>query len=66
MRGAAEPFGIEELDRRVAEREGGASSARAHEHAAAVLSVVLDAVSPGERSDVLAQLPTEIAALVTR
>lgn len=61
--GAGEAFGLEEFDRRVAERSGG-SSAEAHGRATVVLSAVLTAVSAGERDDVLAQLPGELATLV--
>lgn len=62
-RGSGEAFSIEEFDRRVAER-GGGSSEQAHARAAAVLTTVLEAVSPGERDDVLAQLPDDVATLV--
>ncbi len=59
-RGAGEVFGVEEFDRRVAEREGGRCSLpEAHRHAVAVMQVVLSAVSVGERREVAAQLPAE-------
>lgn len=60
LSGAGEVFGVEEFDRRVAEREGGSCGlAEAHRHSAAVLGTVLSAVSQGERRDVAAQLPAE-------
>ena len=59
-KGAGEAFGIDEFDRRVAEREGGrCPPERAHRHAIAVLTTVLESVSAGERDDVAAQLPVE-------
>jgi uncharacterized protein (DUF2267 family) len=61
--GPGESFGPEEFDRRVATRSG-TSSAVAHRYSAAVLTTVLEAVSAGERADVLAQLPDELAMLV--
>jgi uncharacterized protein (DUF2267 family) len=63
--GSGDAFGIEEFDRRVAEREGrGCSPLEAHRHSAAVLTTVLRSVTPGERDDVVAQLPAEYLDLV--
>lgn len=60
LQGGGEAFGVDEFDRRVAERERGrCTPERAHRHAAAVLTTVLEAVSAGERADVAAQLPVE-------
>jgi uncharacterized protein (DUF2267 family) len=59
-RGSAERFGVDEFDRRVAEREGrGCTLAQAHQHAAAVLTVVLASLDPGEAAKIAAQLPRE-------
>lgn len=64
-RGPGDPFGIDEFDRRVAEREELACTpVQAHRHAMVVLSAVLGSISPGERQDVVAQLPAEYADLV--
>ncbi|HZU79790.1 MAG TPA: DUF2267 domain-containing protein [Acidimicrobiales bacterium] len=64
LEGGRQTFGVEEFDRRVAEREGrGCSLARAHAHAIAVMQSVLEAVTPGERDDVAAQLPAELVDL---
>lgn len=60
VEGGGESFGVEEFDRRVAEREGGRCSLpEAHRHAAAVLQAVLSSVSRGERRDVAAQLSAD-------
>jgi uncharacterized protein (DUF2267 family) len=57
-RGPGERFDLTEFYRRVAEREErDVNPALARDHARIVLEVVLDAVSPGERDDVLHQLP---------
>jgi uncharacterized protein (DUF2267 family) len=53
-----EKFGLHEFYERVALREG-ASVSEAAFHAAAVVSVLDDAVSRGEMDDVRAQLPKE-------
>ena len=51
-------FGVQEFFERVALREG-VSVSKATFHASAVMSVLSDAVSPGEMDDVRAQLPKE-------
>lgn len=56
--GGAERFGGEEFVRRVIVRSH-VDVGHAGIHAAAVLSVLRDAVSPGEWADVLAQLPAD-------
>jgi uncharacterized protein (DUF2267 family) len=57
-----EPFGADEFLRRVAEREGVAGDdARAHVQ---VFAALREAVTPGEQSDVLAQLSADYGALV--
>lgn len=62
-RGPGERFGLDEFYRRVASREErDVNPAVAREHARVVLDVVLNAVSRGERDDVLAQLPAEYVA----
>lgn len=53
-----EAFPVKEFFRRVAEREQ-ADLPDAVYHARAVISVLLDAVSPGEIADMRAQLPSE-------
>jgi len=59
----AQGFDVDEFVRRVAERTGlDATDARAR--VAAVLSVLRDAVSPGEFDDVLSQLGREFAELI--
>jgi uncharacterized protein (DUF2267 family) len=64
VEGGGELFDIDEFDRRVADREGrGCSPATAHRHAMAVMSVVLGAVTEGERADVTAQLPRDYVDL---
>jgi uncharacterized protein (DUF2267 family) len=56
--GRGERFGAEEFYRRVAAREEtDIIPAVARGHVRTVVDVVLGAVSPGERDDVLAQLP---------
>lgn len=58
--GPGDRFDVPEFVRRVAERESSAvSTAIARQHAQVVLDVVLGAVTAGERSDVIAQLPQE-------
>lgn len=57
-----EPFDLAEFYLRVAEIEG-VDLPEAVFHARAVISVLLDAVSPGEVRDMLDQLPTEYAPL---
>lgn len=60
VHGGGEAFGVDEFDRRVAEREGRhVHLEEAHRHAVAVLTTVLATVSPGERDDVAAQLPRD-------
>jgi uncharacterized protein (DUF2267 family) len=61
--GPGERFDLAEFYRRVAAREErDTDSNTAREHARAVMRVVLDAVSAGERSDVVAQLPADYRA----
>ena len=55
-------FDLREFYQRVSEREE-VDLPESIYHARAVMSVVMDAVSPGEISDILAQLPEEYGAL---
>ena len=65
FRGPGDIFDLTEFYRRVAEREGPRTLVTdAQWHAAAVMEVLLEAVSPGERDDILAQLPKEYASLL--
>jgi uncharacterized protein (DUF2267 family) len=59
----AEAFGVDEFVRRVAER-GDIGPDEARTGAAAVLTTVREAVTPGEFDDVLSQLPQEYGELV--
>jgi uncharacterized protein (DUF2267 family) len=59
----AEAFGVDEFVRRVAER-GDVDPNEARTGAAAVLTTVREAVTPGEFDDVLSQLPQEYRELV--
>jgi uncharacterized protein (DUF2267 family) len=59
-----ESFDLREFYQRVSQRER-ADLPDAIYHAQAVVSVVLDAVSPGEIADARAQLPDEYAHLFT-
>lgn len=59
-----EKYSLEEFYDRVAMREDARLSA-ARRHADAVISVLVDAVSPGEIADVRAQLPREFQSLFT-
>jgi uncharacterized protein (DUF2267 family) len=59
----AEAFGVDEFVRRVAER-GDVGRDEARTGAAAVLTTVREAVTPGELDDVLSQLPQEYRELV--
>jgi uncharacterized protein (DUF2267 family) len=59
----AEAFGVDEFVRRIAER-GNVGPDEARTGAAAVLTTVRDAVTPGEFDDVLSQLPQEYRELV--
>jgi uncharacterized protein (DUF2267 family) len=59
----AERFGVDEFVRRVAER-GHVAPEEARTGAAAVLTTVRQAVTPGEFDDVLSQLPQEYRELV--
>jgi uncharacterized protein (DUF2267 family) len=59
----AEAFGVDEFVRRVAVR-GDVGPAEARSGAAAVLTTVREAVTPGESDDVLSQLPQEYRELV--
>ena len=57
-----EPLAVREFFERIAGREG-ADYPDAVYHARAVMSVILDAVSPGEIADMRAQLPAEFNPL---
>jgi uncharacterized protein (DUF2267 family) len=59
----AQGFGVEEFAQRVAARSG-TDEAVAGAGVVAVLSVIRDAVSPGEFDDVLSQLGRDFAELV--
>jgi uncharacterized protein (DUF2267 family) len=59
----AEPFGLDEFVRRVAEREG-VDRETAAEHARAVFVALGEAVAPGELRDMAAQLPREFDDLL--
>ncbi|HWE09509.1 MAG TPA: DUF2267 domain-containing protein [Solirubrobacteraceae bacterium] len=59
----AEPFGLDEFVRRVAEREG-VDEATARRHAEAVFVALGQAVAPGELRDMAAQLPREYEPLL--
>jgi uncharacterized protein (DUF2267 family) len=59
----AEAFDVDEFVRRVAER-GDVGPDEARSEAAAVLTTVREAVTPGEFDDVLSQLPKEYRELV--
>ena len=59
----AEAFDVDEFVRRVAER-GDVGPDEARSGAAAVLTTVREAVTPGEFDDVLSQLPQEYRELV--
>lgn len=61
----AEPFDVDELLRRVAEREG-VDMVAAERHARAVLAALGQAVSAGELADLAAQLPEDYAPLLPR
>jgi uncharacterized protein (DUF2267 family) len=61
--GRGERFDLDEFINRVAQREG-EDAPKAAGHAQAVLSVVGDAVSPGEIAQVCAQLPADIRRLL--
>jgi uncharacterized protein (DUF2267 family) len=62
-RGPGEPFGADEFVRRVAERDG-SDLARAWSDTSAVLTTLSEAVGPGERADLLAQLPEELQTMI--
>ncbi len=57
-------FGLEEFYEHVSRRES-IGQPISREHARAVMSVIEEAVSPGELRDVLAQLPDEYETLFT-
>jgi uncharacterized protein (DUF2267 family) len=59
----AEPFGLDEFVRRVAEREG-VDPATASGHAQAVFTALGQAVAPGELRDMAAQLPRDFEPLL--
>ena len=60
--GLGERFSVGEFFQRVSEREG-IDLRKAIYHAQAVITVLYEAVSPGEMADVRAQLPAEFARL---
>jgi uncharacterized protein (DUF2267 family) len=62
--GAAERFGVAEFVRRVAAREG-VDPATAERHAAAVLTVLRQAIGEDEFADLTAQLPREYGPLLS-
>lgn len=63
--GPGEPFAVDEFYRRVAVREGlGVSPAQVRNHAMAVMSTVVDQITPGERADLESQLPADYAELL--
>lgn len=59
----AEPFGLDEFVRRVAERAG-TDSDQAFAHVGAVFATLREAVAAGELDDVAAQLPEELRGLM--
>jgi uncharacterized protein (DUF2267 family) len=59
----AEPFGLDEFVRRVAEREG-VDERAALEHARAVFTALGVAVAPGELRDMVSQLPKDFEPLL--
>ncbi|MDP8978330.1 MAG: DUF2267 domain-containing protein [Actinomycetota bacterium] len=60
-----ESFDVDEFYRRVADSEGtGCTPGQAREHAMAVMSTVVDTVTPGQRDDVASQLPAGYAELL--
>jgi uncharacterized protein (DUF2267 family) len=62
LAGTGQRFSLAEFDQMVAEREG-TNLPTAMFHARAVMSVVRDAVSPGEFANVRAQLPADYGPL---
>jgi uncharacterized protein (DUF2267 family) len=63
--GPGQSFDLNEFYERVAEREQtGLSPAQAREHAMAVMSTVVDAVTPGQVNHLAAQLPDEYQELL--
>ncbi len=60
---ASDRFSLDEFFRRVSEREGVELPQAVH-HARAVISVLQEAVTPGEIKDVRAQLPEEWTPLI--
>lgn len=62
LAGEGERFSVQEFFERVSERER-VDLPKAVYHARAVISVLYDAVSPGEMADVRAQLPAEYSRL---
>lgn len=64
--GAGERFDVDTFCARVADEEGrGCGPDQARNHAQAVLSTMVDAVSAGELHDLSAQLPAGYGALLT-
>ena len=59
----AEPFGLDEFVRRVAERAG-TDPDQAFAHAGAVFATLREAVTSGELDDIAAQLPEELRGLI--
>ncbi len=65
--GAGERFDVDEFYRRVADREGrGCSPGQGRQHAMAVMSTVVETITPGERDDLASQLPSEYDELLLR
>jgi uncharacterized protein (DUF2267 family) len=62
LAGTGQRFSLPEFDQLVAEREGKSLPAASF-HARAVMSVVRDAVSPGEFANARAQLPADYGPL---
>ena len=58
LAGLGEPFSLDEFFRRVSVREG-VDLPKAAFHARMVISVLREAISPGEIDDILSQLPPE-------
>ncbi len=61
-KGHGERFGVDEFFKRISNREGVDLPVSVH-HTRAVISVLKEAVSKGEISDILAQLPEEYTKL---
>jgi uncharacterized protein (DUF2267 family) len=59
----AEPFGLDEFVRRVAQRAG-TDPDQAFAHVGAVFATLREAVTSGELDDIAAQLPDELRGLI--